>query len=97
MQAYITKIDGTEDSYRKVADEVLAEPLPGLILHAAGHGDDGGRWIVEVWESVEAEERFARERLFPALERLGVTDAPTLRRSITVDNVAGALAASSAA
>ena len=97
MQAYITKVHGTEGSYRKVADEVLVEPLPGLILHAAGDGDDGGRWIVEVWESVEAEERFARERLFPALERLGLTDPPTLRRSIAVDNVAGALASASVA
>ena len=93
MQAYITKIHGTEADYRKVADEVLSEPLPGLVLHAAGTGDDGGRWLIEVWDSVEAQERFASERLFPALERLGVMHPPVLRRAIAVDNVAGALAA----
>jgi hypothetical protein len=45
----------------------LAEdPAPGLILHSAGFTGDKFR-MVDVWETQEDQERFERERLFPAI------------------------------
>lgn len=43
----------------------------GLIQHVAGTTDDG-LLAVDVWDSEASFERFARERLGPALEGLGV-------------------------
>ena len=42
-------------------------PPDGLITHTLGQGEDGVWRIVDVWESREAFERFASDRLRPAL------------------------------
>ena len=45
-------------------------PPEGLIVHTAGWDEEGGVFrIVEVWESAEANERFRRDRLQPALDQ----------------------------
>ena len=49
----------------------------GLLSHAAGMSD-GGLVVMEVWESREAQGRFMQERLGPALQKGGITAAPTV-------------------
>jgi hypothetical protein len=47
--------------------DIDGNPPEGLIFHWAGDVD--GRWtITDVWESREAYDRFAAERLTPAIE-----------------------------
>jgi hypothetical protein len=62
---------GTLADHDKVARLIGNDQPEGLILRATGEVD--GRWkAVSVWDSREAFERFARERLRPAvLQALG--------------------------
>lgn len=47
-----------------------SNPPEGLMVHLAGQGPNG-RWrIVEVWESRDQYERFAEERLNPAINEV---------------------------
>lgn len=51
------------------------DPPDGLILHCAG--DANGTWqIIEVWESEEHADRFADERLAPAITDVAGDNAP---------------------
>jgi len=50
----------------------------GMLSHAAGTRDGGGLVVSEIWESREAEERFMRERLGPAIQAAGLTDTPQM-------------------
>jgi hypothetical protein len=67
--------EATWDDHQKVAALVGSEKPEGLILRAAGEVD--GRWkAVSIWESREAFERFAEERIRPAVrEALGESTA----------------------
>jgi len=47
----------------------------GLLSHAAGEAG-GALYVIEVWESREAQGRFMQERLGRALQEGGVTGAP---------------------
>jgi hypothetical protein len=49
----------------------------GLLSHAAGE-NGGALYVVEVWESREAQGRFMESRLGRALQEGGVTDAPEI-------------------
>jgi hypothetical protein len=51
-------------------------PVEGLLVHAAGQGDQGFR-VVDVWESVEACNRFG-EVLMPILQEIGVDEPPEI-------------------
>lgn len=51
-------------------------PVAGLLVHAAGHGDDGFR-VVDVWETEDACRRFG-EILMPILEEVGIKEQPEL-------------------
>jgi hypothetical protein len=65
---------GTE-MYDQVGAEMDAEnnPPDGLIFHWAGEVD--GKWtITDVWESREAHDRFQKERLFPAIQKVSGID-----------------------
>jgi hypothetical protein len=53
--------------------EVGSTPPEGALLHLAGPHPDGGWLILDVWESVEAFESFASERLLPAARALGIS------------------------
>jgi hypothetical protein len=48
---------------------------PGCTAHLAGPGPNGWQ-VVAVWESTEALQRFATEKLQPTLAELGVTPPP---------------------
>jgi len=44
--------------------------IEGLVLHVAGEGDDGF-WVVDVWASQEAVDRFA-QRVRPIAQAVGI-------------------------
>jgi len=48
-----------------------ANPAAGQVFHLEGPMEGGGMRIVDVWESPEAFQAFAHERLGPALQRAG--------------------------
>lgn len=65
---------------RQLYDEVgkhldLENDRPdGLIAHTACELPDGRVQIVDLWESIDAIERFGVERIFPAFAAAGVPD-----------------------
>jgi hypothetical protein len=68
---------GTEQQYPNVHGHmnVDADPPAGLIFHSAGP-IDGGWGVLDFWESREAFDRFAAERLQPAAQELGSDAMP---------------------
>ena len=68
---YIREMPLSREQYEHL-DKVIAEDPDGLILHTAAK-TDGGMLIIDVWDSKEANERFERETLLPALHGAGVT------------------------
>lgn len=63
---------GTQEQYEAVHDRVNvdADPPQGLIFHSAGP-IDGGWGVIDFWESRDDFDRFAAERLQPAIQDLG--------------------------
>jgi hypothetical protein len=51
-------------------------PVEGLLVHAAGEGENGFR-VVDVWESEEACRQFG-EVLVPVLREVGIEEEPEL-------------------
>ena len=47
-------------------------PAAGNILHIEGPMEGGGMRVVDVWESPEAFQTFAQERLAAAFQKIGV-------------------------
>jgi hypothetical protein len=74
----VRRITGGRDRMTSIADW----PAPGLIAHIAGDTAGGFR-VIDVWESMEAFERFG-EHLMPLLQDLGVQGAPDIRPTHTV-------------
>jgi hypothetical protein len=70
--ALITDIPGgSQEMYDRVRSEMhLDAPPEGNISHASGPIEGGWR-VIDIWESPEHFERFARDRLAPALEAAG--------------------------
>jgi hypothetical protein len=67
----------TEDSYRQLTEAMFGSyPMPenqapdGLLLHTAGQSEQGW-YIYDVWESPEHFQRFAADKLGPAIESTG--------------------------
>ena len=63
---------GTQEQYEAVHRHmnIDGEPPDGLIFHSAGPIDEG--WgVIDFWESRDAFDRFASERLQPAIQELG--------------------------
>jgi hypothetical protein len=58
----------TWDEYERVGRELGDETPEGAILHAAGPYGGSVR-VIEVWESMDAFDRFRDERLVPAVVR----------------------------
>jgi hypothetical protein len=54
-----------------------SNPPDGLIFHASGP-IDGGWGALDFWESREQFDRFAQERIGPALAAIGATAAPDI-------------------
>lgn len=67
----------TREQYEQLMELVAleAEPPEGGLLHVAGPMAGGWR-VVDIWESEEAFERFADERLRPAVQQVGIPGMP---------------------
>jgi len=75
----------TQEQYDQVIQKMTGKrqvespsdwPVEGLLVHAAGQGENGFR-VVDVWESEEACRRFG-ERLQPFLEEVGIDVKPEI-------------------
>lgn len=75
----IQHVAATEAEYRAVNDamDTRANPPAGLIVHTGGPVGDGELRVIDVWESTEAFETFAAERLGPTIAQVMGPDAPT--------------------
>lgn len=62
------------DAVRKVVDWE-GNPPPGGLFHVAAVNNDGIA-ITDVWESAEAFEAFAHDRLMPGVMQVGITTQP---------------------
>jgi hypothetical protein len=78
--AIVEDVAANWESYVRSAIDLEQRRSEGLILHAAGRTDEGVR-IIEVWESAEAWQRFARESRRSADNRFA--DAPRYLREFT--------------
>lgn len=79
MAVLVTQqVAATEEQYRAVNDavETQASPPAGLIVHTGGPIGDGELRVVDIWESAEAFQTFATERLAPAIAQVMGHDAP---------------------
>jgi hypothetical protein len=79
----------TAAQYEGVVRQVgLAQPdarrPPGMLIHVAGPSADGWR-VFDVWSDRESYERFARERIAPALAAWNVP--PFTPQVIDVENL----------
>lgn len=80
----VLEFDGVDEThYAKVNAELGLDPQTGagnwptgLVSHLAGLTDTGSAYVVEVWESQQAQEEFMRSRLGAAMPAGGVTAAP---------------------
>lgn len=48
---------------------------PGAIFHVSAFGDDGIH-VIDLWDSPEQFDSFAKNRLMPEVMKLGVTNEP---------------------
>jgi hypothetical protein len=64
---------GTREQYDQVVERMQlgGRVAPGGLAHAAGQTADGWR-VVDVWESAEAYQRFAEERIMPLTAEAGL-------------------------
>lgn len=79
--AVINEVPGVgPDQYDEVQArmELDANPPKGCLVHTAGFVD-GKLKVFDVWESREAWERFAEERLGPAIQEVGGEAPPDAR------------------
>src|SRR5262249_55705074 len=69
----------TRETYEAVMKELQldANPPDGLLFHVAVFVE-GGMRVVDLWQSAEAFQTAAEQRLMPAGERAGVTTQPTI-------------------
>jgi hypothetical protein len=72
----------TVDQYDQIIEKMGLTPggstPPGAISHWAAKTDDGLR-VVDVWETREAYDRFAQEKIGPYSQEAGITEAPEMR------------------
>ena len=80
----ILDFDGVDEAdYHKVNSAIGLDPATGagdwpagLISHVAGVSDSGHGYVVEVWESQQAQADFMSSRLAPAMATGGVSAVP---------------------
>ena len=58
-----------------VAIDPDGNPPDGILFHASGPVD-GGWGVIDFWESRAHFDKFAEERIGPAMASLGITDGP---------------------
>lgn len=69
----------TPEQYDAVRELVGWErdPAPGGLFHVAGF-DEHGLHVTDVWESAEAFQAFATDRLMPGVAQLGLAGQPQI-------------------
>ena len=80
----ILEFDGVlETDYARVNAHLGLDPQSGagnwpagLITHLAGISEDGVGYVIEVWQSQQAQADFLQSRLGPAMAAGGVTGSP---------------------
>ena len=77
-EAVVRGLTGGRDRLESLSDG----GIEGLLAHVAGEGDDGF-WVIDVWESQEAVERFGR-RVAPIAQAAGITEPMKTYRIHTV-------------
>jgi hypothetical protein len=86
---FIAELPLSREEYDRLNAEISPDP-DGLILHTAS--EKGGTMrVIDVWESKDAYQRFERDILFPALERIGgdTPDEPPPLDEFGVHNMRG--------
>ena len=65
---------GTQDQYDAIHSHMKIDENPpdGMIFHSAGP-IEGGWGVIDFWESREHFDRFAAERIGPAMAAIGAT------------------------
>jgi hypothetical protein len=64
----ITRPEGVNEEMYDAVQEKLGDEMPaGMIIHTSGRNEDGTFQIVDVWESRDAHQRFAGDRLMNAI------------------------------
>jgi len=56
--------------YRRITDCLGDAPPPGLLMHLAIERPEGGLRYIDIWDTEEACDRFAEQRLHPVVHRL---------------------------
>jgi hypothetical protein len=82
----VLEFDGVDEAdYAKVNAQLGLDPQTGagewpagLITHLTGLVEGGSAYVIEVWESQEAQAEFMQSRLGPAMAAGGVTATPTV-------------------
>jgi hypothetical protein len=80
----VLEFDGVDETdYAKVNAQLGLDPKTGagewpagLITHLTGLVEGGSAYVIEVWESQEAQVEFMQSRLGPAMAAGGVTATP---------------------
>lgn len=69
----------TSEQYDRVCAlaETVDNPPPGLMCHIAAF-DDAGLRVTDVWESAEDFQRYAEQRLMPAVGQVGLSGEPSV-------------------
>jgi len=68
--------DGSQEVYVRVREVLGLESPAGGILHVAGPSPKGGWRVIEVWESPQDAQQFAKKRMLPAFEAVGAPPPP---------------------
>ena len=68
VYAFIQDVPIGETQYRRIMDNLGAEPLAGQLCHLCVRQPDGRLQYIDVWESEEACGRAFDERIHPAVD-----------------------------
>src|SRR3954454_11052428 len=92
--AFILDFDnGDPQKYEQVVEKMGlgGRVAPGALFHAAGPGPDGGWRVCDVWESDDAFNAFAAEKIIPITQEAGL-NAPAITRFEVAETIdSGAL------
>lgn len=70
MYAFTQDVPIDAAFYARIREGLGEEPPAGLVTHLAVERPEGGLRYIDVWESEEAWNRFAEERLHPVVHGL---------------------------
>ena len=70
MYAFTQDVPIDAAFYRRITDGLGDAPPPGLLVHLAIERSEGGLRYIDIWDTEEACDRFAEQRLHPVVHRL---------------------------